>query len=333
MVTVSGVLGSTSAVLVSLFILRKVVPWVYQNLIGPKVFGCRINLKKLGEWALITGATDGIGKAYAQALAKKGLNVILVSRTLSKLEDVAKEIETEYKVRTMVIDADFTGGAEIYEKIRSRIENLDIGVLVNNVGMSYANPEYLLELPDSEKLINNLLNCNVLSVTRMCQLVMPGMVARHAGVVINISSLSAVIPAPLLTVYSASKAYMDKLSEDLASEYAKHNIVVQSVLPGPVATNMSKIRKSTWMACAPKVFVANAINTLGHTRQTTGYFPHALLELAINLLSFISPRLMEKITLNTMQNIRARAMKKSSATTASRTGGETAELTKPAGSS
>ncbi|XP_058058613.1 very-long-chain 3-oxoacyl-CoA reductase [Anopheles bellator] len=333
MVTVSGVLGSTSAVLVSLFILRKVVPWVYQNLIGPKVFGCRINLKKLGEWALITGATDGIGKAYAQALAKKGLNVILVSRTLSKLEDVAKEIETEYKVRTMVIDADFTGGAEIYEKIRARIENLDIGVLVNNVGMSYANPEYLLELPDSEKLINNLLNCNVLSVTRMCQLVMPGMVARHAGVVINISSLSAVIPAPLLTIYSASKAYMDKLSEDLASEYAKHNIVVQSVLPGPVATNMSKIRKSTWMACSPKVFVANAINTLGHTRQTTGYFPHALLELAINMLRFISPRLMEKITLNTMQNIRARAMKKSSATTASRTGGEAAELTKPAGSS
>uniref|UniRef100_A0A182N9W6 Steroid dehydrogenase n=1 Tax=Anopheles dirus TaxID=7168 RepID=A0A182N9W6_9DIPT len=326
MVTTTGVLGSTSAVLVSLFILRKVFPWIYQNLIGPKVFGCRINLKKTGEWALITGATDGIGKAYAQALARKGLNIILVSRTLSKLQDAAKEIETEFKVRTMVIAADFTGGAEIYEQIQRQIENLEIGVLVNNVGMSYANPEYLLELPDNEKLIKSLLSCNILSVTRMCQLVMPGMVKRHAGVVINISSLSAVIPAPLLTVYAASKAYMDKFSEDLASEYAKHNIVVQSVLPGPVATNMSKIRKSTWMACSPKVFVASAISTLGHTRQTTGYFPHALLELAINTISFVSPRLMEKITLNTMQNIRARAMKKSTARAAA-PASDTTELT------
>ncbi|XP_035898800.1 very-long-chain 3-oxoacyl-CoA reductase isoform X1 [Anopheles stephensi] len=327
MVTVSSVLGSTSAVLVSLFILRKVFPWIYQNLIGPKVFGCRINLKKTGEWALITGATDGIGKAYAQALARKGLNIILISRTLSKLQDVAKEIETEFKVRTMVIAADFTSGGEIYDQIQRQIENMEIGVLVNNVGMSYANPEYLLELQDNEKLIKNLLSCNILSVTRMCQLVMPGMVKRHTGVVINISSLSAVIPAPLLTVYSASKAYMDKFSEDLASEYAKHNIVVQSVLPGPVATNMSKIRKSTWMACSPKVFVGSAINTLGHTRQTTGYFPHALLELAINTLSFVSPRLMEKLTINTMQNIRARAMKKSTTRPSAAPSGEATTLT------
>uniref|UniRef100_A0A182PHX0 Steroid dehydrogenase n=1 Tax=Anopheles epiroticus TaxID=199890 RepID=A0A182PHX0_9DIPT len=326
MVTTSSVLGGTSAVLVSLILLRKVFPWIYQNLIGPKVFGCRINLKKTGEWALITGATDGIGKAYAYALARRGLNVILVSRTLSKLEDVAKEIETECKVRTMVIAADFTGGAEIYEKIRQQIENMEIGVLVNNVGMSYANPEYLLELPEYEKLVKNLLSCNILSVTRMCQLVMPGMVKRHSGVVINISSLSAVIPAPLLTLYSASKAFMDKFSEDLASEYAKHNIVVQSVLPGPVATNMSKIRKSTWMACSAKVFANSAINTLGHTRKTTGYFPHALLELSINILSFLSPRLAEKITINTMQNIRARAMKKSTTRSAA-PANDTTELT------
>ncbi|XP_035898801.1 very-long-chain 3-oxoacyl-CoA reductase isoform X2 [Anopheles stephensi] len=260
-------------------------------------------------------------------LARKGLNIILISRTLSKLQDVAKEIETEFKVRTMVIAADFTSGGEIYDQIQRQIENMEIGVLVNNVGMSYANPEYLLELQDNEKLIKNLLSCNILSVTRMCQLVMPGMVKRHTGVVINISSLSAVIPAPLLTVYSASKAYMDKFSEDLASEYAKHNIVVQSVLPGPVATNMSKIRKSTWMACSPKVFVGSAINTLGHTRQTTGYFPHALLELAINTLSFVSPRLMEKLTINTMQNIRARAMKKSTTRPSAAPSGEATTLT------
>lgn len=295
---------------VSVQLLRKVFPWIYENLLGPKLFGSAVKLREMGSWALVTGATDGIGKAYAKALAKKGLNVVLVSRTLSKLEDVAKEIESESKVQTKVIAADFTGGAEIYETIAKQTTGLEIGVLVNNVGMSYANPERFLELPEQEKLVANLITCNIFSVTRMCSLFLPGMVERRKGVVINISSLSAVIPAPMLTVYAASKAFVDKFSDDLATEYAKHGILVQSVLPGPVATNMSKIRRSTWMACSPKSFVSNALSTLGIARHTTGYYPHSLLQLSIDMLGFVSPAVSRKITLKTMENIRARAVKR-----------------------
>uniref|UniRef100_A0A023EPQ8 Putative 17 beta-hydroxysteroid dehydrogenase type 3 n=1 Tax=Aedes albopictus TaxID=7160 RepID=A0A023EPQ8_AEDAL len=295
---------------VSVQLLRKVFPWIYENLLGPKLFGSAVKLREMGSWALVTGATDGIGKAYAKALAKKGLNVVLVSRTLSKLEDVAKEIESESKVQTKVIAADFTGGAEIYETIAKQTTGLEIGVLVNNVGMSYANPERFLELPEQEKLVANLITCNIFSVTRMCNLFLPGMVERRKGVVINISSLSAVIPAPMLTVYAASKAFVDKFSDDLATEYAKHGILVQSVLPGPVATNMSKIRRSTWMACSPKSFVSNALSTLGIARHTTGYYPHSLLQLSIDMLGFVSPAVSRKITLKTMENIRARAVKR-----------------------
>lgn len=295
---------------VSVQLLRKVFPWIYENLLGPRLFGSAVKLREMGSWALVTGATDGIGKAYAKALAKKGLNVVLVSRTLSKLEDVAKEIESESKVQTKVIAADFTGGAEIYETIAKQTTGLEIGVLVNNVGMSYANPERFLELPEQEKLVANLITCNIFSVTRMCSLFLPGMVERRKGVVINISSLSAVIPAPMLTVYAASKAFVDKFSDDLATEYAKHGILVQSVLPGPVATNMSKIRRSTWMACSPKSFVSNALSTLGIARHTTGYYPHSLLQLSIDMLGFVSPAVSRKITLKTMENIRARAVKR-----------------------
>lgn len=219
-------------------------------------------------------------------------------------------VETESNVQTKVIAADFTAGPEIYETIAKQTTGLEIGVLVNNVGMSYASPERFLELPDQEKLISNLITCNIFSVTRMCNLFLPAMVERRKGVIINISSLSAVIPAPMLTVYAASKAFVDKFSDDLATEYAKHGVLVQSVLPGPVATNMSKIRRSTWMACSPKTFVSNALGTLGTSRHTTGYYPHSLLQLAIDMLGLVSPSVSRKITLKTMENIRARAAKR-----------------------
>lgn len=310
MVSAYDIFGGVCVFVVSVQLLRKVFPWLYENMIGPKVFGSSIRLKEMGSWAVVTGATDGIGKAYAKALAKKGLNVVLVSRTRSKLEEVAKEIESESKVQTRIITADFTAGPEIYDGIQAQTADLEVGVLVNNVGMSYANPEYYLALPDQEKFINNLITCNIFSVTRMCGLFLPGMVERRKGVVINISSLSAVIPAPLLTVYAASKAFVDKFSDDLATEYAHHGITVQSVLPGPVATNMSKIRRPTWMSCAPKTFVSSALATLGIARHTTGYYPHSLLQLSIDMIGLFSPYVSQKITLNTMNNIRSRALKK-----------------------
>lgn len=319
MVNAYDIFGGVCVFVVSVQLLRKVFPWLYENLLGPKLFGSSIRLKEMGSWAVVTGATDGIGKAYAKALAKKGLNVVLISRTRSKLEEVAKEIEAESKVQTRIVTADFTSGPEIYEGIRAETADLEVGILVNNVGMSYANPEYYLGLPDQEKFISNIVTCNIFSVTRMCGLFLPGMVERRKGVVINISSLSAVIPAPLLTVYAASKAFVDKFSDDLATEYAHHGITVQSVLPGPVATNMSKIRRPTWMSCAPKTFVSSALATLGIARHTTGYYPHSLLQLSIDMIGLFSPYVSQKITLNTMNNIRARALKKAAAAAQAKT--------------
>uniref|UniRef100_A0A8D8I1V6 Very-long-chain 3-oxoacyl-CoA reductase n=1 Tax=Culex pipiens TaxID=7175 RepID=A0A8D8I1V6_CULPI len=304
------IFGGVCVFVVSVQLLRKVFPWLYENLLGPKLFGSSIRLKELGSWAVVTGATDGIGKAYAKALAKKGLNVVLISRTTSKLEEVAKEIEAESKVLTKIITADFTSGPEIYDNIRAQTAELEVGVLVNNVGMSYANPEFFLALPDQDKFINQVVTCNIFSVTRMCTLFLPGMIERRKGAIINISSLSAVIPAPMLTVYAASKAFVDKFSDDLATEYVRHGITVQSVLPGPVATNMSKIRRATWMSCAPKTFVSSALATLGVARHTTGYYPHSLLQLGIDMIGLFSPYVSQKITLNTMNNIRARAVKR-----------------------
>ncbi|CAH2012816.1 unnamed protein product [Acanthoscelides obtectus] len=260
---------------------------------------------------VITGASDGIGKAYAEHLAKKGLNIVLISRTKSKLDIVAQDLEKKYSVETKTIAVDFTDTRSIYHDIDKQLTGLEIGVLINNVGMSYSHPEYFLENKDNDHLYDDLIACNIYSVTNMCKIVMPGMVERRKGVVVNISSTAAQIPSPMLTVYAATKSYVVKFSEDLATEYARYGITVQCLLPGYVVTNMSKIRSSTWMAPTPLKFVAEAMKTIGVREKTTGYYPHTLLVGFVNFIDGISPALSRWLITRTMMNIRSRALRKS----------------------
>merc|ERR1719450_829776 len=98
-------------------------------------FGVKKDLKKYGSWAVVTGATDGIGKAIAKQLAKRGINIVLISRSSDKLTTVAEELVT-FNVQVKTITYDFSD-ANNYGQIAEEIEDLDIGILVNNVGISY----------------------------------------------------------------------------------------------------------------------------------------------------------------------------------------------------
>ncbi|KAJ8945638.1 hypothetical protein NQ314_009173 [Rhamnusium bicolor] len=268
-----------------------------------------MNITQYGN-SVVTGATDGIGKAYAELLAKKGLNIVLISRTQTKLDEVAGEIAKKYNVNTKTIEANFTKVNQIYYEIDKQLMGLDVGVLINNVGISYPYPEYFLELKNKDEIYTNIINCNIFSVTNMCKIIMPGMVERRRGVVVNISSTAAQIPSPLLSVYSASKSYVEKFSADLATEYSKYGITVQCLLPGYVATNMSKIRSSTWMAPFPMQYVEEAVKTIGIKERTTGYFPHSLMVGVVHALDSVSPRLSRWLITRTMLNIRSRALRR-----------------------
>merc|ERR1712098_67557 len=133
-----------------------------------------LDLQTQGSWAIVTGATDGIGRGFCQQLGKQGMNVILVSRSPEKLEIAAKEIEETFDVKTKILAIDFTKDKDIQERVEAEIKDLNIGVLVNNVGVSYDHPEYFLQIENGADKCRDIVTCNILSTLEMTRAVLPG---------------------------------------------------------------------------------------------------------------------------------------------------------------
>jgi len=235
------------------------------------------SLTKYGSWAVVTGSTDGIGKAYAKEFAKKGLNVFLISRSADKLKEVKSEIEGAAKnvtVRTMAVDFS-KADKSTYQDIQSQLNTIDVGILVNNVGVSYEHCEFFHDVDD--QTIDNLIKINIAATTYMTKYALPAMLSRGKGCIINISSISGVAPAPLLAAYGASKAYVDHFSRMLAIEYAAKGIFVQSVTPAFVTTKMSRFRRATTTIPTTDAFVRSAIRTIGYERSVAGFWAHDIM--------------------------------------------------------
>ncbi|XP_035383147.1 very-long-chain 3-oxoacyl-CoA reductase [Electrophorus electricus] len=235
------------------------------------------DLRRYGRWAVVTGATAGIGRAYAIELARRGLDVVLISRSSEKLHAIAKEIESQHGRQTRIIQADFTESQSIYPAIAKQLMGLEIGILVNNVGMNYAGMlVHFLDVPDPEQRITEVINCNIVSVTQMSRLILPCMVKRGKGLIINISSEAASQPQPMLTVYSATKIFVTYFSRCLHAEYQARGITVQCVTPFMVSTNMTHNIEVNPLVKSAASFARDALNTVGYSSFTSGCLSHAL---------------------------------------------------------
>jgi 17beta-estradiol 17-dehydrogenase / very-long-chain 3-oxoacyl-CoA reductase len=168
---------------------------------------------RYGSWAVVTGPTDGIGRAVALELARRGLSLVLVGRNPDKLARVQKEAlaaAPSCEVRTVVFD--LAGGGDPREmargvaRVAAAVEGRDVGVLVNNAGATYPCAAYFHEVPTP--VWEAVVRVNVEAATRIARAVLPGMAARGRGAVVNVGSgCCVVVPSfPLYAVYAASKA-------------------------------------------------------------------------------------------------------------------------------
>uniref|UniRef100_F1LMA3 17beta-estradiol 17-dehydrogenase n=2 Tax=Rattus norvegicus TaxID=10116 RepID=F1LMA3_RAT len=238
-------------------------------------------LRSMGQWAVITGAGDGIGKAYSFELARHGLNVVLISRTLEKLQVISEEIERTTGSRVKVVQADFTR-EDIYDHIEEQLKGLEIGVLVNNVGMlpNLLPSHFLSTSGESQSVIH----CNITSVVKMTQLVLKHMESRRRGLILNISSGVALRPWPLYSLYSASKAFVCTFSKALNVEYRDKGIIIQVLTPYSVSTPMTKYLNTSRVTKTADEFVKESLKYVTIGAETCGCLAHEILAIILNLI-------------------------------------------------
>ena len=182
--------------------------------------------------ALITGASTGIGAVYAEQLARRGHDLILVARNRERLNAQAERLTTLTGHSVEVLPADLADAQDL-ARIEARLrEDASIDLLVNNAGVGTHTP-----LLDSDvEQMSRMIALNITALTRLTYAAVPGFVGRGRGAVINISSVVSLAPELLNGVYGASKAYVTAFSQSLHKELAGSGVQVQAVLPGATAT-------------------------------------------------------------------------------------------------
>ncbi|KAI1086398.1 short chain dehydrogenase [Rostrohypoxylon terebratum] len=271
---------------------------------------------KKGTWAVVTGASDGLGKEFATQLAARGFNLILVSRTLSKLEALSQELEKKFPgLQTKVLDMDFSADDDAdYARLAKLITGLDIGILINNVGQSHsiAVPFLLTE----QKELEDIVTINCLGTLKVTQVVASGMEARKRGLILTMGSFGGWIPTPYLATYSGSKAFLQHWSAALAAELKPSNVDVQLCLSYLVTTAMSKVRRASVLIPGPKPFVRAALSKVGlggwqsMAYTYTPFWSHALMAWVIENTIGVGHRLGIWVNLKMEMDIRDRALKK-----------------------
>ncbi|XP_030527739.1 very-long-chain 3-oxoacyl-CoA reductase-like protein At1g24470 [Rhodamnia argentea] len=251
--------------------------WVHSTFLRPSK-----DLVKYGPWALVTGCTNGIGRALAFRLAQRGLNLVLVSRNHEKLKTVSHEIETNFLgIQTRIVAVDFSKDASsCIWSIEEAIRGLDIGVLINNVGITYPRACFFHEV--EERVWREIVRVNVEGTARATRVVVPGMVQRRRGAVVSIGSGAAtVVPShPLFTSYAATKAFIDRLSRSLHVEYKLYGVDFLCQVPLYVATRMASkvasIEGESVYVPSPDKYARAAIDHIGYEPQCTPHWAHSL---------------------------------------------------------
>lgn len=210
------------------------------------------------RWMVITGASSGIGAEMARIAAERGRPLVLVARREDRLQALAVELAPKVRVETIVVDLEQPEGAQrLLHALSER--GIVPDTLVNNAGFGLRGR--FASMPYEEQIA--MVELNVTTLTRLCRLVLPGMIERRRGGIVNVASMAAYQAIPFMAVYAATKAYVVSLSEALHEEARAHGVVVTVVCPGPTATEFTlraDLEKS-------KMFTTGSMSAVDVARQ------------------------------------------------------------------
>uniref|UniRef100_A0A3B4AW62 Inactive hydroxysteroid dehydrogenase-like protein 1 n=1 Tax=Periophthalmus magnuspinnatus TaxID=409849 RepID=A0A3B4AW62_9GOBI len=219
----------------------------------PRIFTNKKLSHRFGDWAVIYGKDQSpVALAYAEELARQGVT---------------------YGVETVVILADFSKDQSALKLIQEVIRDKDIGFLVNCVEEALTQPQNLMEV--NEESLMGAVNKNTTVMTLMTRLVLPGMLQRSRGAVVNITTGACCKPLPGRVMLTASMGYLDHFSRALYLEYSSKGIFIQSLTPFQIASTRRNLKEGLFVP-KPQVYAQHAISTLGVSNRTTGYWPHTL---------------------------------------------------------
>lgn len=229
--------------------------------------------RKDGMKALITGASSGIGEAYARALAEQGYHLVLVARREARMQRQAAEYIRQYGVSVEVLPADLSTEEGIGRVERRIADGRDIDLLINSAGYDVFGP--FADAP-IEKILG-LINCLELSAVRLTRAALPGMISHRWGGVVNVSSIGAFLPKPRDATYVAAKGYLNQFSESLSIELEGTGVRVQALCPGltlsefheapEYAVYRFKERIPRWMWMTPEQVVWASLAALAEDRR------------------------------------------------------------------
>lgn len=191
-----------------------------------------------GKLTLITGASSGIGKAFAYLLAKEKSNLILVARREEKLKDIAKDINEQFGVDVTVFAQDLSkpgSAGALYQQVKAN--ELDVDVLINNAGFGKWDKFEAISLQTHQEMIH----LNITSLTELCQLFIEEFRAKREAGIINVGSTASFLPVPFASVYAATKSYVLNFTEGLVGEYADTNIKIHCLCPDGTNTEFNQV--------------------------------------------------------------------------------------------
>ena len=186
----------------------------------------------MADWAVVTGASSGIGRGFAERLAGDGLSLVLVARSVDTLHDIADDLRSRHHVPVEVLACDLTDAAARDQLLDSLAER-QVEVLVNNAGFATVG-----DFVDADPArITAEINLNVVALTLLARAFAPGMIRRGRGAIINVASTASFQPLPTMGVYAATKSYVLSLSQALWDELRPYGVTVLALCPGATETN------------------------------------------------------------------------------------------------